>query len=74
MIALLKAVFWKQKRKRHYLVQLEAEALLKDWVEAEAEAIFNSDIKLEAEAEAVLFVFNETGSGSGPVQCYRRTW
>ncbi len=33
-------------------------------MEAEAEAIFNSDIKLEAEAEAVLFVFNEIGSGS----------
>ena len=29
-----------------------------------SEAIFNSDIKLEAEAEAVLFVFNENGSGS----------
>ena len=53
MIALLKAVFWKQKRKRHFLVQLEAEALLKDQVEAEA--IFNWDIELEA--EAVLFVF-----------------
>ena len=46
-------------------LEAEAEALLKDWVEAEAEAIFNSDIKLEAEAEAVLFVFNENGSGSG---------
>ena len=34
-------------------------------MEAEAEAIFNSDIKLEAEAEAVLFVFNENGSRSG---------
>ena len=34
-------------------------------MEAEADAIFNSDIKLEAEAEAVLFVFNENGSGSG---------
>ena len=44
---------------------MEAEALIKDQVEAEA--IFNSDIKLEAEAEAeaVLFVFNENGSGSG---------
>ena len=39
------------------LEQLEAkaEALLKDQVEAEA--IYNSDIKLEAEAEAVCFVF-----------------
>ena len=32
-------------------------------MEAEAEAIFNSDIK--AEAVVVLFVFNENGSGSG---------